>query len=107
METLDISDEVEDMLQDAHDDEFEYVPAKRYYYDRCVTCNDGPLWGCKLFGCSETQSCFIICPSCGQLGFESGPADFVGDEVLAKMLRKALDRPEPVVYTDETQGSGA
>jgi hypothetical protein len=92
LDTIDISDDVEQMLQDAHDDEFVYVPAQRVYVERCVTCNDVPLWGCALFGCNPTESCFIKCPSCGRYGFTPPAADFVPDHDLAALLLEKMGR---------------
>lgn len=92
LDTIDVSDDVEAMLQDAHDTEFVYVAPQRVYVERCVTCNDRPLWGCSLWPCSETQSCFILCPSCGQYGFGSKPEGWVPDHDLAALLLEKMGR---------------
>lgn len=99
METIDVNDDVEIMLQEAHDEEFVYVAPRRVYVERCITCSDKPLWGCKIFGCKPTESCFILCPTCGKRGNDKKPESFVGDPVLAYNLRQALDIPEPLFYT--------
>lgn len=99
METIDVSDDVEIMLQEDHDREFVPPVRRKVYIERCITCNDRPLWGCKLFGHPPNESCFIICPTCGQRGFGNKPENFTGDPVLAYQLRKALNIPEPPSYS--------
>ena len=98
LDTIDIDEDVEAMLQEAHDEEFTR-PAYRVYVERCGTCQDQPLWGCKAFGC-DPDGCFLLCPECGRLGFTAGPTEWVADHDLAHVLRERLDKPHPIRYTD-------
>ena len=91
LEPVDVSPYVEAMLQDSHDAIFEWTPYARQI-DPCVTCKDKPLWGCALWPCSETQSCFILCPTCGQYGFGEKPSEWVPDNDLAALLLEKMGR---------------
>lgn len=86
---LGISEATEAMLQEAHDTEFIYNAPRRVWVEACATCDNKPMWGCKIFGCNPAESCFIICPSCGKRGFESAIEGWVPDwETAALLLEK-------------------
>lgn len=92
METLDVSLETEMQLQADHDDDFVYRAAQRVYVEKCGTCAGFPLWGCKVFGHTEGESCFIKCPACGRYGFTPPHDNFVPDHDLAALLREKMGR---------------
>lgn len=95
--TIDVSDDVEAALQELHEDEtFVYRAPKRVWVDACATCNDRPIWGCKAFGCSETETCFILCPSCGKNGNAPAPEQWSPNWELAALLIERLNNASSV-----------
>jgi len=94
MDTIDVDDSVEIALQELHDDEtFIYRAPRLAWTEPCVTCKGFPLWGCKLFGCAEgSDTCFIMCPSCGKKGFAECPTEFNPDHALGALLLQKMGR---------------
>lgn len=66
---MNLEDRIENELQDAHEREFIPAPPRIVYADKCPTCNGQPMWSCDFVECDEKISCFVLCWSCKQYGF--------------------------------------